>query len=205
MKEHEIKYIKAGVQLGLVLLIAGVLIWANIGMTPETKEETMSWKPIQLYIIGQEADPGSGNSGILGVYFINHSVANDYKDVNSSDTLESWCNASGLGYANADNQEIDLAHSTAFDIVVRVRGNSTVCKRDSTWWDTDLNVTITWSDGSLSDAQPDGQTTSATADFNTSSYTYLYVNFYWDNSDSGFTISKGDTSEIASIEFAAYY
>ena len=163
----------------------------------------MVWTPNNpLYA---EANPGAGASGILEVFFINHSAANDYKDVNNSATLETWCTANGLGFANADDTEVDLAHSTSFDVVVRVRGNATHCKHDAVWFDSDLNVTITWSDEGYTDEQPDGNTTNGVAAFNTSGFDFLYVNFYWDNDGSGYTLTKGDTSEIASIEFAAYY
>ena len=153
-----------------------------------------------------EASPGAGASGFLEVFFINHSVGNDYIDVNTSATLEGWCTANNLGYATADDTEVDLAHSTNFDIAIKVRGNATHCKDGATWMDTHLNVTITWSDETMTDAQPDHQTTSGHADFNNTAWDYLYVIFAWDNSNSGFTISKGETgSEIESIEFAAYY
>ena len=198
---------------GLIsMMIEGMIfsvIIINGLYTHDEAGDVKRWRTIAIWTpqnpLYAEANPGAGASGILEVFFINHSASNDYKDVNTSATLEGWCDAHGLGYANADDTEVDIAHSTSFDIVVRVRGNTTHCNNGTAWVDTDLNVTITWSDGSLSDAQPDGQTTEGTAAFNTSTFTFLYVNFFWDNSDNGFTINKGQTSEIASIEFAAYY
>jgi len=205
--ENRTVFKKAGI---ITMFIFGILfglavydIYVNEPVEMKKWHTVAVWTPLDpLYA---EADPGAGASGILEVFFINHSAGNDYKDVNTSATLESWCTANNLGYASADDTEVDIAHSTSFDIVVRVRGNATHCKRGATWYDSDVNVTITWSDESMADAQPDGQTTSGTATFNDSNWAYLYVNFYWDGSGSGYTIDKGETSEIESIEFAAYY
>ena len=189
-------------------VVLGVLFGYVVYDTLMEEEHVKSWHTVMKWVPGEplaEADPGAGNSGILEVFFINHSADKYYTQENTSATLEGHCTANGLGYATADDSQIDIAHTTSFDILVKVCGNATHCKHGATWFDSDLNVTITWSDGSLSDAQPDGNTTYPQADMNTSGFTLLYEIFYWDNSGSGFTISKGQTSEIASIEFAAYF
>jgi len=210
MKKEENKIRKAGYKVGLVLGIFFMLVWASVGPYPHVvpTDDGKSWHVIWKGSLAQaaEATPAAGASGILEIFIINHTADHFYAEENTSATLEGHCTANGLGFVNADNQELDIAHTTDFDIVVRVRGNATNCQRGAAWFDTDLNVTLTYSDGSESDAQPDGRTTFPNAAFNTSSYTYLYVNFYWDDSGgSGYSISKGATSEIESIEFAAYY
>jgi len=141
-------------------------------------------------------------SGILAIYIINHTASPDeaYNE-NVSYTLQDWCNASDLGYCNADDSDVELAYDTSFDIVVRVRGEADHCKRDTTWWDSDLKVEITSADLSIS------ADTGATGvvSHNVSGSTFLYMNFYEDNSGSGFTLSKDETNEITSIKFSAYY
>jgi len=197
---------KAGIISAITLGIITILIIANTGITPEPKTTTMKWREVQTLRLGQEFIPAAGESSILIIYFINHSAGDYYyAQENNSATLEGYCNASGLGYANADDQELDIAHSTAFDIVIKVRGNATHCKHGATWWDSDLNVTITWSDKALTNDQPDGNTTYPQANMNTSAFGYLYTIFYWDNGGAGYTINKGQTTEVGDIIFAAYY
>jgi len=190
-------------------VVLGVLFGYVVYDTLMEDKEVRSWKTVMKWVPGEplaEADPGAGNSGILEVFFINHTADHFYAVENSSAVLEGHCTTNGLGFATADDSQIDLAHSTDFDIVVRIRANATHAKHGAVWFDSDVNVTITWSDGGESDAQPDGKTTSGLAAFNTSDFDFLYVNFYWDDSGgSGYSISKGQTSEIASIEFAAYF
>lgn len=202
------KFGKAGLVSVMVagMLFAGFVYYDIYLNNPEPYEK--SWKVVYKWTPGMplgEATPGAGNSGILEVFFINHSADKYYTQENTSATLEGHCTANNLGYADADDTEVDLAHSTSFDILVKVCGNATHCKRGATWYDSDLNVTITWSDKSMTNDQPDGNTTYPLAAMNTSGFTLLYVIFYWDNGGSGYTINKGQTSEIASIEFAAYY
>nr|NIQ88016.1 hypothetical protein [Deltaproteobacteria bacterium] len=165
----------------------------------------MKWNDINgWWNLGDEATPAAGASGILEIFFINHSADKYYTQENTSSVLEAHCNASGLGHVNADNTELDIAHGTAFDILVKVRGNATHCKHGATWFDSDLNVTMTWSDEGLTNDQPDGNTTYPQADMNTSAFTYLYVIYYWDNGGAGYTIDKGETTNVGDFIFAYY-
>ena len=172
--------------------------WHDIAKFERTES---GYKLVYLDPLAAEADPGDGNSGFLSIYIHPHQADLGGYNENSSSNLETNCTNAGLNYVNADDTEIDIAHSTAFDIVARVRGDDDHCKRGSDWWDTDLNCTLTYSDGSETDAQPDA----SFATHNASTSTYLYMNFVWDGSGSGYTISKGATSEIQEIIFSAYY
>lgn len=149
------------------------------------------------------------NTVFVEIFYINLSDGDNYfTNENNTGTLEGYCTANGLGYITADNIELDIAHSTNFAIVAKAQGDSDHCKRGSTWWDTDLNCTLTWNtDGySLTNAQPDHITTYPQANMNTSDYTYLYKMFVWDNSNSGFSIAKGaNTGTDPILELAAYY
>jgi len=190
---------------GLVFfLVMGMLFAYFTFPSPTFVKKDGSWHVIFEGNLAEaaEADPGAGASGILEIFIINHSATpgTTYTQ-NSSSTLEGWCTAAGLGYCNADDSNVDIAHSTAFDIVVRVRGNDTHCWRTDHWYPADLKVEITCAGLSI------GADTDLTGvvSYNNSGADYLWMNFYIDNSGSGYTISKGSTVEITSIKFSAYY
>lgn len=198
---------KAGIRIGLVVALVMGMSFAYIAL-PMPKliqdEYTESWHIVwegPLTALA-EANPGEGVGGILEVFITNHSATPDTTYLqNTSATIEGWCTAAGFGYATADATNIDTAHSTAFDVVVRVRGNETMCDRDGDWFDADLKVEWTCADLSVgADTAMTGVVT-----LNNTGLNYLYMNFYDDNSGSGYTIGKGDTVEITSIKFSAYY
>jgi len=201
-KKKNIK--KAGVFLGVLTgVIAVVVIMANVSDTIEkgnlTKVEKKYHLIQEITPVAAEADPGAGNSGILEIYIYPHSgdPGTTYAE-NTTGTLE----AAALGYCNADDSEVEnIPYSTTFDVVVRVRGNDTHCKRDGTWFDTDLRVR--WTCAGLSVGADTEMTGVISA--NDSGYDFLYMNFYDTNSGSGYTISKDQTVEITSIKFEAYF
>lgn len=204
--EKEYRMMKAGIGLALIFGIAGIVTIANMDIDDSVKIETMeTWNDIDgWWNLAGEANPGAGASGILEIFFINHSADKYYTQENTTATLEAHCTNNGFGWVNADNQELDIAHTATFDILVKVRGNATHCKHGATWFDSDLNVTMTWSDKGLTNDQPDGNTTYPLAAMNTSAFTYLYVIFYWDNGGAGYSINKGQTTNCGDFIFAYY-
>jgi len=192
---------KAGVltvfMIGVVCAIVVVSSSLNSGVLDDDKSWHVIYEYTPLTPLGAEGSPTGG--GILEIFFINSSssAATDYA-TNTSSTLEDWCTAAGLGWENADDFSCELAHSVNFDVVVRVRGNASQCKRDTTWFSTDLKVEWTCADlGVGADTAMTGLVT-----MNNSDFTYLYMNFY----DAGpFTLSKDETNTITSIKFSAYY
>ena len=203
---------KAGFRLGLIsVLVIGMLVGIssevyNFGL--EQDPDTGSWHVIWEGSLADaaEADPGAGNSGFLSVYFHPHQADIGGYLENSSSNLETNCTDAGLGFANADDTEVDLAHSTEFDCVFRVRGSAANCKVGDTWYDTNLKVQWTCAglsvgaDTELTLGAGEAKTTA-----NNSDYTYLYMNFFDTNSGSGFTITQDQTIEITSIKLLAYY
>jgi hypothetical protein len=146
-----------------------------------------------------EANPGAGVGGILEIFFVNHT--DEDCSENDSATIEGWCDAADLGYASADDFNVELANSVAFDIIVRVRGNVTMCDRGGDWFPADLKVEITSADLGLgADTAMTGTVT-----LNNTALDYLYMNFEHDNADAGFTLSKDEVNQITSIKFSAYY
>jgi hypothetical protein len=146
-----------------------------------------------------EADPGAGAGGILEIYLINHTDA--VTTQNTTATIEGWCDAAGLGYASADDFNTELAHSVAFDVCVRVRGNATQCKRGAIWHGGDLKVE--WTCSGLSVGADTAMVGAIT--YNNTGASYLWMNFEDDNSNAGFTLPKDASYDITSIKFSAYY
>jgi len=213
MKKEKGNGRKAGFRLGLIsMLVIGILVSYMTFPHPilEQDEDTKSWHIIwegNLPALAAEADPGTNTSGFLSVYFHPHQAVNmtSYME-NSSSNLESNCTGADLGFANADDTEVDLKHSTAFDVVFRVQGNNSNCKVGGVWFDT--NVKIQWTCADLSVGAntellvgtSDGRWTA-----NDTTYTYLYMNFWDDNGGNGFTISQDQTIEITSIKLLMYF
>ena len=170
--------------------------------------ETKMWRVIDSWPpLGAEADPGSGSSGILSVYFVNYTGGLDPPSTNDSNDLETWAANVGAtpseGYNNTDDFRQQLQHSTTFYIIVRIRANATHAKR-TVWQDTDVRVRWTASDFSI------GADTvmSSVVTANNSNYAYIWMNFYDTNSGSGFSLTKGQVAEdaqIDSIKLEAYY
>lgn len=202
MSGEKKSFFKASVFIMLVIGIVMGAFYYDIVTHQEVKSwhVVMEWTPVDP--VYAEANPGAGASGFLEIFIMNHTGTDDnaYKQ-NTSATIEGWCDAAGLGYCNADDSEIDIAHSTNFHVLVRVRGNATHCKSGATWYDTDLRVR--WTSADLSVGADTVMTGYAT--HNASASTYLYMNFWDNNTGSGYSISKGATAEITSIKFEAYY
>ena len=119
---------KIGFGAGILTCIVSLMV--IIGSTGYTPQSEQRWQTVQiLSALGAENNPGSGASGFLEIFFINHSTApeNAYLQ-NTSATLESWCVANMAGktpYGSADEFHVELASEVSFDIVVRVRFNRT--------------------------------------------------------------------------------
>ena len=212
MKKTKMSNKNAGKCLGLIsMLVIGIIFTytALFGIVNQEPIVEKSWHVIwegSLPTLGAEATPGANVSGILSVYFHPHQTDIGGYLENSSSNLETNCTGAGFGFANADDTEVDLIHSTAFDVVIRVRGNNTNCRVGSVFFDTNLRVRWTCADLSVSaDTELTLDAGEAKTTANDTLYTHLYMNFFDDNSGSGFTISQDQTIEITSIKFEAYF
>jgi len=189
------------VRLGIIIGVMFCLIWMGAGPYPQLRDDGKSWHIIWEGSFGQaaEAELTSGAGGILEIFFVNHSGS--ALTENTSATIEGWCDDNGLGYASADDFNVELAHSTLFDVGIKVRGNKTQCWRSDKFYDTDLRVRWTSADLSVG---ADTAMTGVILD-NSTDNTYLWMMFYDDNSGSGFSLSKDASVDITSIKFEAYY
>ena len=208
MKEKNPKYKK--VRYGIVVaLVIGMMVSYMTLPHPvlEQDEDTKSWHIVWQGSLAQaaEADPGNESSWILGIYLHPHQADIGGYLENSSSNLETNCTDAGLGYATADDTEVDIAHSTSFDIVVRVRGESDHCKVGADWYDTNLRVTVDATNLGGSNEVLTLDAGEAKTTENNTNWPFLYMNFFHDNGGSGFTISQDQTIEVDTIFFEAYY
>ena len=208
MEEKKKGYKKAGVSLGTV---AGVAIVATLliltGPTPRIVNEDGVWQVVWEGNLASAAenDPGAGASGFLQIFFINHTAAPATAyDENTSATLETWCTANMPGktpYASADEFNVEIDHSTTFDILVRVRFNQTHAHNGTAFVDSDTRVNITCS-GDLSIADATGTNV---VSHNTSGGTFIWINVYWNNGGAGYSINKDETFDVDEISIEAKF
>jgi len=198
---------KAGVICTALIsgIIAGILI-LSMSITEDViieKEDIRSWKFI-ADDLGDEVglDNATFESGILSIYFPLHDAAPDTTYLeNNSTILESMCLDNGTGYVNTDDFRLEMPHSTAFDIVVRVRANRTVAWNGSAFIDAYARVNITsegFSIATLTNMTP-------VVTHNDTGQQYIWINFYINNAHNGYTIARGNETQIPQFLYQGYY
>ena len=214
---NKTKYTFSRKGLFAALIIIGILLGTQIIPTPTLNKKT--WHIIWQGNLAQatEGNPGSGMSGFLEIYFINHTATPDTTyNRNTTSVLEGWANAnlaasgSVNAWANADNFKCELKSSTSFDILIRARWNKTNAWDGSKFIGTNcrINITLTgFNVGSMSDIVGTGVITR-----NNTGDSYIWENWYWQDADggtgTGFTINKGATwsaNQITMIKIWAKY
>jgi hypothetical protein len=211
----KIKKKKAGIRPWIVIgLIIGTLIFAfSVPKPMLEKDESGTWHIIwrgDLTALA-EADPGSGATGFLEFFVINHTAtpSEAYLE-NDSSTLESWCTANmpaHTPYATADNFNISIASEVSFNFLVKARWNKTHI------WDIDhfddsrarVKVTITssnWADGEdISDVEGTLIVTQ-----NNTADDFLWANVYWNAGDNnGYQLADDGTITITEISIEAKF
>jgi len=146
-----------------------------------------------LKVSAAEANPGAGASGILEVFIIDHAnrPANYNSNISEGDSFV-------LGYG-VDNFNINIPHSTAFDIVVKCRANATHAYNSTgSKWETDWIRCILNATGAITINENMNETEI------TNNSNYIWVNYWIDNSGSGYTIGRDETLNIGTIKFEYY-
>jgi len=178
-------------------LVVGILFFSGLSTTMEYVAPK-SWHIIAL---ASEANPGAGKGGILEVYFINFSAPGKVPNVNLTTTMEGWAATVGYsGWNNTATYTQKLRQGVKFYIVCRVRGNATMCKR-TVWQDTDLRCRFSCAGLGYASLTNMSRYVSG----NNSGWSMLYVNFYINNSNAGFSLTKGQTITNVVTELDAYY
>lgn len=221
MKEKKIKNKKAiGLRLGLIsgIIIAMLVYTTIIPYAPVVEQTETGYQP-SWHLIWKgpmsalaEALPTGDASGIVGIWFTNHTItANSTYSINNSNVFSEWCNTSHLGYAFADNFYTELAHDVPFDIVVRIRANKTVCANSTESYGifNQGRIRANITSASLGIAALTSMIQINTS--NLSSNPWCYSNFWinwtgaYDPTGVGYTIGVDATATITEIRFEAYY
>jgi hypothetical protein len=156
-----------------------------------------------------EAVLGSGPSGFLEIFFVNHSATPlTAYDTNNSASFETWADAhiaatGSHAYANADNFNLELRHSVAFDVVVRVRFNRTHAWDGAKFIGADTRVNVTVSGGGVTISGLVSGTN--VVSYNNTGEQYIWINVYWNGAGAGYTLLKGQTCVISQISIQARY
>jgi len=146
-----------------------------------------------LTVSAAEANPGTGASGILEVFVIDHAnrPANYNSNISEGDSFV-------LGYG-VDDFSINIPHSTAFDIVVKCRANATHAYNSTgSKWETDWIRCILNATGAITINENMNETEI------TNNSNYIWVNYWIDNSGSGYTIGRDEAVDIGTINFEYY-
>ena len=180
----------------------------------DTEESWISIASFPLPLLGDEVDPGAGNSGILAVVCYEGNYPIDFGD-NATDFDPDGgtdCNHTVYGYAHSAGFNEDLNHTVNWTLWVRVRVNYAHCGYDSDKFNDArircyLNLTSTdWTDGqNEASAIADGRVISANE---SSGGVFIYMWFYWDDSGgTGYAINSDGTVYLNAngIELEAKY
>jgi hypothetical protein len=159
----------------------------DISLTPEVK--TSEWKKVQLPFLG--GDPAAGASGVHMAYVAVH--ATTY----TGDNL-----TAGEYYASGDTNDTSIGsnvpYDTAHDLVIKVRWNTTHAY-NATAGAWDLNLVRCYTN--CSDLSVSAEIAEEAEIGHDASY--IWVHYYLDNSDAGFTIDRGE--EVESVEWTFEY
>jgi len=196
----------------VVMLVVGMLFAVSSGLVPHLHQDTQTeeWQVIWKGNIATAAEstPASGATAFLEIFAINHSASpgTDYARNTSSD-FETWCDANGLGYANADEFNEEIASEVSFDFLVRARFNKTHCWDGSKFIDTRCRIKMTvtsddWLDGeNIADVEG-----TLVVSYNNSGANFIWVNCYWDADDTnGYQLSDDGTITVSEISIEAKF
>lgn len=163
------------------------------------------WEGALSDLVRSEASPTVGSSGILEVFFPNATTTPNLSySINTSSVIESWCLSARLGYTSSNGSTLDIAHSTPFNVLVRVRGNASDCGDGAVYRAEWLRVNIT----SCASLGMTDQWTFGVITRNVSTDPFIWMNFYINGSYVGgtdFMLTKDTSCTLSIIRFEAYY
>lgn len=205
MKKEKVKKIKnAGVHWGIMFCVILVVFMLGTRMMPTPvleQDDEGDWHIVCRVIDSAtaEANPGTGASGWLATFQLNYtgSTPSTALTDNASGGYDAWGNVSG--YVDSDNNDTDLPSEAGNYYVVRCRFNDTV-KSGGNFMDDRCRVKLTVSgDETISDVAG-----TRVVSQNSSSDTYIWINFYWDDAGDGYRITD-DGSMAWNITVYAKY
>ncbi len=217
----------------LVMLVAGMLMSVYmLPIEPEIiVEDVRSWNSVFSGSLG-DLDPvyTAGNTSIIAVWVVNHTDGlavhgNHSGGADDTGSHSGWQNDStqynssigAYGYGQGSSFRIEVPHSTAFDLVIRVRANATNAATGSAATD---QFNASWVSCNLTSADfgiPGGINMTRWVTHNTSGDPFIYINFVyngtaqtdWDDSTmtagSGMTINRGNESYFGWINLSCFF
>lgn len=164
----------------------------------EAQEKERQWRPVPL----GDADPGAGASGVLVVYIYPYQADPGTAYASNLTAGNAYEYNDGLNASCGSN----VPYETAFDIVVKVRANTThaYCSSNSTWVLEWVRANLTCSDLSITATTMEEQNISGTE-----ANDMIFVHYYLQDADggagTGFTIGHGQSVNVTHFRFEAYY
>ena len=202
----------------LICVVSLMVVFATMDeVVKDSSVETEEmWQMVYVWTPLGEGDPGTGASGFLEVFFINHTAENlnTTYDENSSSTLEGWCTANMVGktpYATADDFNVELASEVSFDIVVRVRFNKTHAWETDHFNGDDCDCQITtsctgWADGNDEANESARVHAAAVESRNNTGEDFIWINFVWNaDDDGGYQLADDATLTVSEIYIEAKF
>ena len=202
MKEKKKKIIKKLMPYMMIIgafLVTSIMLTVNYQEIIEHPWDIRSWHHNVL----AENNPGTGASGILEVYIYPHQSNPTSAYATNLSTANAYAYGDPSGSSNIGS---DVPYDTKFDIVVKVRWNTThAYNSSSSQWVLDWvrgNLTCSDLDGSPNDVAM-GEVEITHND------NYIWVNYYLQDADggtgNGFDINRGETVNNVQIRFDAYF
>jgi len=183
------------IAIGVIVTTLALSQTGDVVVKPVLDRE---WKNVPV----GDGDPGAGNSGVLKVFLYAHTGS-------PATTYNANISSGYFGDASSDTLDANLGsnvpYDTAFDIVVKVRYNTThAYNTTGSSWEMD------WVMGKMtsSDLSIGADTTCEEQQIATND-DYMWVHYYLQDSDggagSGFTISHGESVNVTDFTMQAYY
>jgi hypothetical protein len=195
----------------LVMAICSIAVGILVALTainyisPEQYDEIQrSWSTV-----ADNATPGSTTSGIINVFIMEHGHGVDLATTEITEGHSSvYAHFDATASLNT-TLEGEIPYDTEFDIVVLMQYNQIhAYNTSSSAFEVDyVNAQITSADLSInadtdmSKPAGDGETPFCTIN----GTNHARIQFYMDNSGSGYTMSHGETFNVTSLNLQAYY
>jgi len=199
----------------LVLLVIAGMLWAigssvylpnqiddksdnsllDLVFKPDVETKWVLVDTVKLDTLG-DYDPGAGSSGWLETFILDYGENPDTVLANNATDWSS--EATARGYIDSDNAETDLEANNPGYFVVGCRFNNSA--KNGTIWDYDrfrVNLTVggseTISDRGELDNSTNDASNSGDAVVSATHANWIYIYFYWDDNNDGYSISSDGT------------
>lgn len=202
---------KIDIRLGIVAaLVIGIMFSYVVLPRPVFEQDDQGWHILWEGNLAEaaEGDPGGGYGGFLAIYFHPHNAdpGATYDD-NDSSTMEANCTAA-YGFSNAEGFNLEIDRTVTFDIVIRCRFNETQAKEGTYWNYNDTQIAINSTGGGIDLSGVYGKEQLQIVTMNPggdTGQTSIFINFVWNNNNTGYTISDGGTCTFTNIKIEARY